>query len=238
MLPITSGTSTERIVRTLLLSLMVDIFAVYFLYDGYVGYPRANARQLVKLLGVPASEPPASNQTLSAERGRKLIAATRPGDPLDKLTNELGAATIRQGTSAYFLGPGGWLQVDLDGERVRTMKWFDGPHTEADMSIQRLLGWILVVLGFAATINLVRVLSARAELAEKGLRVSGARLIPFEAITGLQQSPTQRGVSELQYSIDGRAETLRLDPYLYKEARAIARAIAEQKGFPAPSGTP
>ena len=38
MQPISSGTTTERIARSTLLVVLVNGFAVAFLWDGYVGY--------------------------------------------------------------------------------------------------------------------------------------------------------------------------------------------------------
>lgn len=237
MLPITSGTSTERIVRSLLLSLMVDVFAVYFLYDGYVGYPQANADQLAKLLGAAAAQAPAPNSAITAERGRNAADALRPGETLDKLIGEFGPSAYRDSGAAYFLGPGGWLKADLDADRVRALKWFDAPHSEADMLIQRILGWTLLACGVVATLNLARVLSTRAQLSDEGLRVSGRGVVPFDAMTGLRPPNTKSQVSELDFTVGSRPQTLRLDPYMYKEADAIAQAIAERKGFAAPSTT-
>ncbi len=228
MTPIISGTSTERIVRSLLLSLFVDVFAVYFLYDGYVGYPQKNALQLGTLLGlpVPTATMPAPN--LTAERGRKLAETHRAGEPLEKLSSEFGAPAFQQVDAAYFLGPGGWLKVDLDGTRAKAAKWSDAPHTEADQAIQKFIGWLLVVVGVGATLNVGRVMSTRARLTDEGLLVTGRSPIPFEAMTALRPS---NGSSSLDYVQGDRPATLRLDPYIYKNASEIAQAIADRKGF-------
>jgi hypothetical protein len=236
MTTITSRTSTERIVRSLLLSLLVDVFAIYFLYDGYVGYPQKNAVQFASLFGKSVAEAPAPNSQVTAERGRRITESMRAGEPLEKVTAEFGPPAVRQADAAYFLGPGGWLKVDVEGDRVRAAKWFDAPHTESDQSIQRILGWILVAVGFAATLNLARVLATRAQLTDAGLQVTGRSLVPFESMTALRHSTSAAGVSELDYSHNGQSSTLRLDPYLYKEASNIARAIAERKGFPVITG--
>ena len=231
MTPIHSRTSTERIVRSLLLSLLVDVFAVMYLYDGFVGYPQKNAVQFTMLLGRSAADSFAPNSQLTAERGRRFAETLRAGQPPDKTATELGPPTVRQDNAAYFLGPGGWLKVELDRDRVISAKWFDGPHTESDQSIQRLIGWILVLVGFAATLNLGRVIATRASLTDAGLQVTGRPLVSFESMTALRSSSSAAGVSELDYTHDGQSATLRLDPYLYKNAVAISQAIAERKGF-------
>lgn len=234
MTPINSSTSTERILRSLLLCVLVDTFAIWFLYDGYIGYPRKNAEELAKLLGLPAAQAPGISQELAAQRGRALAESLRAGQSLEKLSGELGAPAVRQIDAAYFVGPGGWLKADLQGEFLASAKWYDGPHTEADQSIQKLLGWLLVLGGLAAMFNLIRVLMTRALLAESGLQVTGRKPIPFEAMTGLRRFASS-DLWVLEYQASGQSWTLRLDPYLYKQAQDIARAIAERKGIPFPS---
>lgn len=230
MNPINSGTSNERIVRSVLLCILVDVFAMYFLYDGYVGYPKKNAEQLATLLGLPAAQAPTPNDALTAERGKALAESVRAGQGLDKFSTEFGAPAIRQADAAYFVGPGGWLKAEMQGDMVRSAKWSDGPHTEADQSIQRLLGWLLVVGGLAAMLNLLRVIMTRAQLTDAGLLVTGHKLIAFEAMTGLRCSESS-GICTLEYAASGQSWTLRLDPYVYKQAAEISRAIAERKGF-------
>lgn len=228
---ISSGTSNERIIRSILFSLLVDFFAVYFLYDGYVGYPRKNVLQLASLLGLPASQAPAANQSLSEARGQELVASVRPGETLDKLSADIGAPPIRQQDAGYFPGPGGWLRVELERDRIREARWVKGPHTEADQRIQRWIGWGLVAFGFVATVNLARVIGTRAVLTGEGLRVSGSPLIPFESMTALRLPGTPSGIAQLEYTREGNRKTLPLDPYFYKQAAAIAREIAQHKGF-------
>ena len=58
MQAIHSGTTTERLVRAVLLVIMLTGFAAWYLWDGHVGYPRANARALIELLGRQDQPPP------------------------------------------------------------------------------------------------------------------------------------------------------------------------------------
>lgn len=228
---ISSGTSNERIIRSVLFSLLVDFFAVYFLYDGYVGYPRKNALQLANLLGLPAAEAPQPNPSLTDAKGSELAASTRAGETLDKLSASIGGPPVRQQDAAYYPGPGGWLRVELDRDRIRAANWVKGPHSEADQKIQRWIGWGLMVLGVAATANLVRVIGTRAALTEAGLQVSGSPLIPFDAMSGLKLPASSGGVARLEYTRGGSQKTLVLDPYFYRQAVEIAKEIARRKGF-------
>ena len=79
-------------------------------------------------------------------------------------------------------------------------------------------------------LNLMRVIMTRAQLSDMGLQVTGHALIPFEAMTGLQCSESS-GVCVLDYSASGQSWKLGLDPYLYKQAAEISRAIAARKSF-------
>lgn len=228
---IISGTSTERIIRSLLFSLLVDFFAVYFLYDGHVGYPHKNMVQLASLMGLSAAEAPAPNPEMTEARGLKLAETIRAGETLEKLTADLGNPPIRQSDAVYYPGPGGWLLVQLDRDRVREARWTKGPHSEADQKIQKWIGWGLIAVGLAATLNLARVIGTRASLTAEGLRVSGRPIIPLASMTALKQVGQNFNVSDLEYAADGATKSLRLDPYMFKQARAIAQEIASQKGW-------
>ncbi len=49
---ISSGSSAGRVIRAILLAVLVDGFAGAYLWDGYVGYARDNARALTGSLGL------------------------------------------------------------------------------------------------------------------------------------------------------------------------------------------
>jgi len=234
MQKIVSGTSTERAVRTLSLMLLIDAFTVAYLWDGYVGYARQNGQELVRLLGLPADVAPSINSRLTAIEAQRFTQAAKTGDELSSITSVLGQPSLEQAGDAYFLGPGGWLKVQLKGGRIASAAWTSGPKTESDQLWQRWIGYALAVGGLIVALRLALVLATRLTVSDDGL-LRGKQLIPFDAITAVRADPAGRsGCVEIEYSLDGRLQRIGLDRYVYKRLPEIVAAICEQKGFPNP----
>ncbi len=229
-----SGTSTERIVRAVLLSLFVDVFAIAFLRDGYVEYARDNARKLVRSLGLADSTPPNISKNLTAAEGRRLANEFKPGADGVGILPALGAVPLQHGDDAYYFGPGGHLRLRGNAGRIDSVEWFDGVHTEADLSIQRAIGLILTALSFVAAAYLGRVLLTRVQVDERGVGIRGRPPIALEAITALRLTSRSGSAVELEYNLDGRTRMVRLDDYLFKDLRGVVGAICERRGFTNP----
>lgn len=235
MQKIVSGTSTERAFRTLLLMLLIDGFTVAYLWDGYVGYARQNANELVRLLGLPADAAPPINATLTASEAQRIAREVKAGVELSSITSVLGNPSLEHGGDAYFLGPGGWLKVQLTSGRIVSVAWTNGPKTESDQQWQRWIGYALAVVGLIVALRLALILTTRLTLSDAGLQVGGRLLIPFDAITALRADPAGRsGCVEIEYSLDGRLQRVGLDRYVYKRLPEIVGAICGRKGFPNP----
>jgi len=232
MQSIVSGTSTERVVRTLLLMLLIDGFTVAYLWDGYIGYARQNGRELVRLLGLPADTATPINPTLTAGEGQRLAQAVKAGDELSAVTAVLGQPSLEHGGDAYFLGPGGWLKVQLTGGRIASAAWTNGPKTESDQQWQRWIGYALAVVGLIVAVRLALVLATRLTLSDAGLQVGGRLLIPMDAITDLKAA--RAGCVDLTYLQNSMSHSIRLDVYVYKQLPRIVAIICERKGFPNP----
>ena len=232
MQAITSGTSLERVIRTLLLMVLIAGFAVAYLWDGYVGYARRNAEELVTLLGEMPASLPLANPLLTAAEGRRMSQAAIPGDGSSAIPSVLGQPTLRRGNDAYFLGAGGWLKVQWTGDRIVGVAWTDGPKTESDQRWQRWIGYALAVGGLIVAVRVALVLATQLTLSDEGLQIRGQRLIPLDAITALRADPSGRaGCVEIEYSLAGRSQRLRLDVYVYKRLPEIVVAVCERKGF-------
>lgn len=240
MQPIISGTTTERIVRTLGLVILVTAFAIAYLWDGYVGYARENAEKLADSLGLALDEPPATDPKLTATSARRLVEEFGPGTRADAVTDRLGPAPIQREEEAYYLGPGGYLRVRTEHGAVVDAQWTNGPlRTEGDLVWQRRIGYVLGVLGVILLLQAVRVMSTRVTLSDAGLKVDGRPVIPFAAMRALRANGRGKSARvELTYSLDGREGQVRLDDYVVKEYRAIVTEICERAGFPDPLRAP
>lgn len=232
MKQIVSGTSTERIVRSLIAFLLIAGFAAAFLWDGYWGYARKNKAELTRVLGATTTPLPMVKQ-LSAEEAR-LIASDPKSHSLNELTQRLGEPAFRVGDSAYFVGRGGWLKASVQGDRVIKLEWIDGPHSETDQNLQRILGVLLAAIGLISLIHLIRVLNTRAIVSESGLTF-GPRTIPWDAIRGVTADPNGRAGVVVLGHVDGAGlHQVRLDPYVYSRLPEIVSQICEIKGSPHP----
>ena len=235
---IISRTSTERVVRTLLLMLLIDGFTVAYLWDGYVGYARQNANELVRLLGLPSDAAPPINASLTTSEAQRIAQEFKPGGELSAVTSALGQPSLEHGGDAYFLGAGGWLKVQMTGGRIAIVVWTNGPKTESEQQWQRWIGYALAMGGLIVAVRLVMVFATRLTLDDKGLQLSNRLLIPFEAITDLRvDSAGRSGCVELEYSLAGKLQRVRLDQYVFKRLPEIVAAISERKGFANPWAT-
>ncbi len=238
MQPISSGTTTERIARATLLVVLINGFAILFLWDGYVGYARDNARQLAQSLGLALDAPPAINPKLTAGEAQRLMQQVRKGADSGAVTAVLGEAAFTHAADAYYLGPGGHLRVIWDAGRVADVAWKEGIRSETDQALQRWIGLALGALGVILIVSFIRVVTTRVSLTEAGLKVRGKPGIPFATMTGLR--PHRSGDTrrlELHYSLDGHEGSVKLDNYVVKKLPAIVEAICEQTGLPDPHQT-
>jgi hypothetical protein len=239
MKPIISGPSTERVVRAALLTLIVDGFAVAFLWDGYAGYARDNVEKLVASLGMTLSNSPAVHPELTAREGRRLASAlTHPGadrQPPDSLP----PASIQHGEDHYYLGPGGHLRVRIRSGQVSEASWTDGPHNETDQTVQRWIGFGLLALGLFTAVRFAAVLSTRVAVTDEGLCIGRRKAIPFAAITAVRADGSPgSGRAVVQYTLNGRRYVLRLDDYVLRDFAAVLAAICEASGRPNPMSPP
>jgi len=237
MQPIQSGTTTERIVRSTIPTLLVTGFAGAFLWDGYVGYTRDNARQLARTLGREAAAAlPPIDRNLSADTAKPLAEQLRIGTPISQVHAALGLPAIEHGEELYYLGSTGHMVVRQAGGAVAQIGWIDGVHSSTDLAVQRWLGYILLPVAVALLINLGRVVKTRTSLTDAGLELPGGRIIPCDTVTALRLDPTAKGeVVEIIYATaDGNKKVAKLDAYVVKQFIAIVSALSERANLPNP----
>jgi hypothetical protein len=157
--------------------------------------------------------------------------AIKVGEPVDAIVGRLGPPTATKERELYYLGPGGWLRVGVQAGRVQDAAWQPAPRTEADQRWQRWIGYVLGVLGAAATVRLALVMSTRAAVCDEGVKIGARPVIPWGAILALRQTDRRDGGVELTYTADGRPHSIRLDSYRYKQFSALVEAISERTKF-------
>ncbi len=238
MQEIHSPSSTGRRVRAVFFLLFIAAFAVAYLWDGYRGYPHKNAVTLWRTLGQSELAVPAVDPSLSAATAEQLRQELAGTGTRALVRERLGTPALMQDGHEYYLGPGGHLRIQYDGERVREAEWKNGVHSDADLAWQKGIGAALALVAVVMLVHLVRVLRTRATLTEAGLRVTGRSLIGFDAITGVRLLENDRyGRIAVEYTLDGRKGRVLMDDYVYRDSDKIVAAICERKGLANPSAS-
>ncbi|MFQ5414270.1 MAG: hypothetical protein ACE5E6_07400 [Phycisphaerae bacterium] len=242
---IVSGPTTERVVRTAIMTGVVMVAAGWFIKDGVYSWPQQNLEGAVKALvrdkviAAAPSPPPAIHRGLTSRRAGEI----GEGDAWAAVRERLGAPGLTAGKAVYYFGPGGVLRLVVDGDTVIESTWRDASkdHDETALAMQLVLGGVLGMLGIGLLVQLLRIVTGRTTLSDDGLAVRGRPVIPFDAMTGINAEKYRKtGRLEVRYTRNGHPAGVRLDDYVIKEFRAIVTAICDRKGFdnplPPPSG--
>ncbi len=232
---IQSGTSTERIIRTAILVTLSVGFSIAFFWDGHVGYPRENLEKLVESLGLQPVEPSVIKQNLTRVKGLQIAKDTPASAEFATVVDAVGEVSLEKGDDAYFVGPGGYLRVTRDANRVASIRWAEPTHTQTDLQVQIWFGYLLGVVGLCFIAQFLRVITTRAVLSDSGLKLRGRAVIPLSAIQAVDPDPSGRtGCVLLKYDLNGTPRTVKLDRYVIGKLGDIVTAICDQRGFPNP----
>ena len=236
MAPIQSGTTTERIVRMGLMTVLLVVFAVLFVRDGFGGYARENRKDFVEKLGLEADAPPVPKPDLTRERAREILTSVKKGYPVSKLEEQLGEVTATKDKHNYYLGQGGWVWLQVYAGGVEEIGWDDAPHSMTDILWQKCIGLVLAVLSLVMLVKYAAVLGTRASLTDEGLKLPRHPLIPFDSMQALHTHDYERkGWVDLEYELpDGRASQARIDDYIIREFKPIVAEICKRRGFQNP----
>ena len=238
MEPIKTVSTLERIIRNGVMAVMVVVFAAYFLYDGFVGYPRKNLEQARQILPPDEQDKAYINQKVTSD----CLGDIAKNDRLTTLEARLGPPAWKglakdNVFKAVWFGPGGSLTVryDMNEGTVLSSRWKKGQKKELDLWIQKVLGYSLGPVGILLLIRVVLMLLRGAQLSDAGLKPSGRPLIPFEAMTGWDvRDYRDKGRIALTYALDRREGTYVLDDYKLRAFPAIVTEICRRKGFENP----
>ncbi len=235
MQTIHSRTTVERLIRATLLVVLVNGFALAYLWDGYVGYARDNVEALVNTLGLNTQLYPPVDPTMTEQRGTALAGEIKNRTPLRDVTAQLGEPALEHDGSLYFIGPGGHLRIALNRGFVTAVEWNRGNHSESDLLWQRGIGFVLVLCGVFALVHFVRVVRTRVVLTSESLAVGGQPPVPLQAITGVNLVADARAeLIAITYDDNGRSGELQLSGYVVKELPAIVAALCAYKGLANP----
>lgn len=238
MVHIISPSTNARILRSVVTAAVVTVMGTWFLYDGYIGYPRENITKAIESLNPVPDELPRIDAGVTKQLSEDLAAELHEGRLARALVYErLGepAWLNEAGDDARYFGPGGMLGVSFKGDVVEDLFFNEGVKDDIELMWQKLLAGLMLPIGFILILQTLRVLTTKFVLDDNGLTLGGRRAIPFDAMTGLDASKfRQRGFVVLQYSVNGLSKRARLDDYVIRDHRAIITEICTRRDFENP----
>jgi hypothetical protein len=246
---IESGPTVERRVRTAIPLLMTAVFAVWFAYDGWKGYPRKNFEE--NLLQLPADERArAQNAPIYPNVSEKLVTPVLLEKTERELKKAVGLLAKRKVLEGAFGGPPSWesanawyyfgptyrVKVTLDeGGLPVALAGRATEKSDTDLFWQRVLGAALAVGALALLIVMVRVVRTHLVLDDFGLAFRGQRPIRWEDMKALRADEfSRKGWVDLVYADNGAERCLRLDEYHLARFSEVIDAICVKMGFANP----
>lgn len=229
MTPIVSGTTTERIVRTAIATLIFSGYSCWLLWDGYVSYPQQNIRSaFTNKIGVEPPDPlPVSDPKLTAD----VVEAIPKGTTVDLVKNQWGEPHFEHQNKLYYFGEAGFAVIQVGRSKVAELRWNEGPrYKQLDITLQRIFGFSLIPVGLGFLIQLFRVLRTRVELNDQGLHIRGRPLISFDDICSISMpDPDSKSSSVgMHYQHGDEEKTVKLDPYVVKKLPEMIKIIQDK----------
>jgi len=238
-MPIESGPNAERKVRSLLLFLLVAVFAFWYGYDGWVGYPKNNVNDFLKTL--PADQRQSAGKLVVYEtvneaniarlKDLKMHSEDNPETAIGDILG--GPPSLKTPDAWYYLGPGDVVRFSLRDGRPVEVSLPKPPHSATDIRWQKNYAYGLTVLAFAALVYVIRVRTARAVLDESGLTLRSRPTITWDSMKRLDSTSfRKKGWVDLYHGEP--EEPTRIDEYHFARFDEIIDAICARKGFDNP----
>ncbi|RIK69359.1 MAG: hypothetical protein DCC65_01045 [Planctomycetota bacterium] len=246
---IESGPTGERKVRTTLMLLMVAVFAVWFAYDGLVGYPAKNAREYRDQLAPEERETAGVLPILrgvTAESWEALKPSVKSASPTERralIEKAFGGKPSYENKEAlFYFGPAYQVKFTVrDGNPVDPMIGAAPTTSATSIATQKYIAVGLAVLAVYLLRFVMKVRNTRLVLDEAGLVYNGRGPIPWAAMKRLDSTRfNDKGWVDLYYDEGGAERALRLDEYHLALFDDIIDEICARKGFenPLPVGEP
>jgi len=242
---IESPVTKRSLVRMGFLVVLLAAFAAWFGKDGWVSYPQKNLRAANQNFPKPAAELPTPNSAVTEEAAAAIKAALAEGSQpvtLAELRAKWGepaylgppAGAVESGSPvdrvAFFVGPYGWAEAALRGERVVQIQWSNGPKSPDEILVQKAIAGAIGLGALVALVFLVREMRLRFVLDDEGLALPGHGRIAFERMVALDDSDfAKKGILRLKYRDGDDEKTALLD-----EERIDRFGLCEKKSWPIP----
>jgi hypothetical protein len=208
-------------------------FALYFVYDGVIGYPKKNRAEAAKVLAGKPIEGQVTFDQLGERPAEEDVARLQVAKPTSRqqVYDVLGQPTFKAGDEEYFISRYGYAKITMRGgivnrDELLWKKWYKSKEEVTGQFYWALIPalpglWFLWRLYKAATLRVV--------VDDAGVQYDRQR-IGWEAMESLRDySP--KGWIDLYYKDGARQKKLRLDNEKVALFDEIVAAICEKKGY-------
>lgn len=241
---IESGVTKRALLRQGMVVGLLLVFAAWFGWDGWVGYPKTNMEDAKKNFPVVPEGPVGQSAEVTQESVQQfkdqLKDSSHPlmiADLNRKWSDPqyLGAAEANGGggKAAFYVGTCGWAKVAMSGDAVTDITWQSASNNASSILVQKLLAAALVVGAMIPLGILLGRMSGKYVLDDKGLTLSGGQPIRYEQMTAIDLADLQKkGLVRLKYKNDkGQDATAVLDEEMIEKFEDIVLNLCEKKNW-------
>lgn len=209
-------------------------FALYFVYDGALGWPRKNRVEAERKLAAPEpfggqvkydrlGETPTKNDFDKLLKGRP----TR----LDQVRAALGEPTFTKDADHYFMSRYGYARVSSRSGTVALSPtdWVTWAKTRDEIRQQFVWAIVPALPGLYFLWRLIKAMTLRVTIDDEGMVYSGRRIAFADMVSLRDYNP--KGWIDLYYNAGAAQRKLRLDNEKVKLFDEIIAAICDAKGF-------
>lgn len=241
---IESGPTTERVIRNTLLFIFIALFAVWFAYDGWRGWPEQNHREFLEQ--IPVDERPLAAKgpiydTVTEKSVVQAEACLRQGTGVAAQKAALaklygGPPSYENVRAWYYFGSVYRVTIPLElGGPTMNATGQRGQRGAYDLIFQKCLAIGLGAFALYIAWFVMRVRSARLVLDEVGLIYRDKGPIRWEDMKALEISRfARKGCVDLVYNDNGTERSLRLDEYHVAAFEDVIDALCARTGFENP----
>lgn len=208
-------------------------FAVYFVYDGAIGWPRANRVTAEKKLAAVPFEGKIRYVDLGESPTRATLDDLMKKKPTsrEQLQQALGPATLASGTDAYFISKYGYAKISVKDGRITLTgsEWTKWARDKEE--IQQQFYWAIVpaLPGLYFLWRLIKAVSLRVTIDDDGMVYAGTRIAFADMVSLRDYNP--KGWIDLYFKAGEREKKLRLDNEKVRLFDEVVAALCEVTGF-------
>jgi hypothetical protein len=221
--------------------------ALWFAYDGFVGYPAKNRQENLQQLATLEEREKAKKGPIypsvtpeSVARATEAVSKISGNAQRQALQDVFGGPPSYENAEAlFYFGPAFRIRFPLVDGRLGKPVGARAVNSPEDVFLQKALGLVLGLLALYFLWFWIRVRRTHLVLDEAGLTYHGRGPIRWQDMRALDTGRfSRKGWLDLVYDDNGTERRLRLDEYHLAKFDDVVDAICAGKGFENPLPVP